>query len=311
MALFATRLVITGRLRSGSKENPGSIQIQGNDDVIVHDASISIDGEEGGLISINSLGNVQISNAEILTNGGNGRGGSLDIVAGNVTINSSILEANGATDGGQIQIIANLRDVNFQQSLIQTNGSNGLGGTILLSGVSSTLILSTEISATGFMQGGTIKIGNDATNQTIPFSSFTYLDSSTILNASQKASDLLSRNGGYIETSGHTIYMLASINAGRGGIWLLDPTDIVISSSDSDVFNYANNAANSFGPIDSVTNARSTSDKLYTPYGSSPSYVNVAITAMQLRFLQLVVLVQVTEIFLSMLRLIQMMAHFH
>ncbi len=198
MALFATRLVIAGRLRSGSKENSGSIKIHGNDEVIIHDAFISTDGEEGGLISITSLGNIQIANAEILTNGGNGRGGSLDILAGNVTINRSTLEANGSIDGGQIQIIANLRDVNFQQSIIQTNGSNGLGGTILSSGVNSTLILSAEISATGFTQGGTIKIGNDAISQTIPFSNFTYLDSSTILNASQQASDSLIRNGGYI-----------------------------------------------------------------------------------------------------------------
>ena len=207
LALLGARIAITGTMRAGSTKNSGSIKIEGDNDVTIN------------------------SNASIST--GNDLGGSITVLSssGDINISYATLKANGLTDGGQITIVASHGDVNFQQSFIQTNGGAGVGGTILLSGVNNTLISSTEISATGYIQGGTIKIGYDATNQTLPFSSFTHIDSASVINANQLDTSSSNVNGGYIETSGQILSMLAAINAGRGGMWLLDPYDVTIAGS--------------------------------------------------------------------------------
>jgi filamentous hemagglutinin family protein len=270
MALLGGRLAISGTLRSGSKQNKGSIQIQGNNVVDINSANlVAANDDLGGDISIASNGDINISHTTILTNGSNGRGGSLNIYATNVAIFNSTLKANGTTGGGLVYIVANNSgDVNFQQSFIQTNGGAGVGGSILISGVNNTIISSTEMDSTGYSQGGTIKIGNDATDQKIPFSSFTYIDSNSVLNASQLSLDPLNRHGGYIETSGHTLSMLASINAGRGGIWLLDPTDIVINDFSTDAVPDLTQP-NNFGFFNLP------SDVSYSPSNSGTSYINV------------------------------------
>ena len=39
--------------------------------------------------------------------------------------------------------------------------------------------------------------------------------------------------GGLIETSGAVLNLLASINAGRGGMWLIDPYDFTIGATEA------------------------------------------------------------------------------
>jgi len=230
MALLGAQLAITGNLRSGTKQNAGRILLKGSDEVDINSSgNILTEGNDGGWINILSdNGSVNIIGT-IMTNGESGRGGTININASqNILISHTNLLANGTTDGGLIVVASNNGDVNFQQSFIQTNGGAGVGGTILLSGVNNTLISSTEISATGYIQGGTIKVGNDLANQFIPFSSYTEIDSNSVLNASQLNSN---NQGGLIETSASTVNLLGSINAGRGGMWLLDPYNITIDST--------------------------------------------------------------------------------
>ncbi|WP_067495025.1 autotransporter-associated beta strand repeat-containing protein, partial [Ferrovum sp. PN-J185] len=186
----------------------------------------------GGSITLgtNNIGTIS-SQGYIQTNGGNGLGGTIKL--GNspsINLSNSNLNADGQT-GGLISLSSNTGDITLQNSIIQTNGQAGPGGTILISGANSTsLTNNTIINAQGLTQGGTIKIGNDAINKLIPFSAITTLDSTTTLNAQQTDPTNIT-NGGYIETSGHTLNLLASINAGRGGMWLLDPTDITIDAT--------------------------------------------------------------------------------
>ncbi len=185
----------------------------------------------GGSITLgaNNMGTIS-SQGYIQTNGGNGLGGTIKL--GNspsINLSNSNLNADGQT-GGLISLSSNTGDITIQNSIIQTNGQAGPGGTILISGANSTsLTNNTTINAQGLTQGGTIKIGNDAINKLIPFSAITTLDSTTTLNA-QQTDPTNTTNGGYIETSGHTLNLLASINAGRGGMWLLDPYDYTIGS---------------------------------------------------------------------------------
>ena len=236
MALLGARIVISGNLRSGTRQNPGQIRLEGNEEVdIKSGAFIEALGDQGGLITIlSSSGTISMNHATIQTNAGNGRGGSIYIAAANdAYFTDVIFQANGTTGGGLITVIADNGDVNFQQSFIQTNGGAGVGGSIFISGVNSTLISSTEIDATGYTQGGTIKVGNDATKYTIPFSNYTSIDSFSALSTNQTDPNPSNFDGGYIETSGNTLNLLSSINVGRGGVWLVDPRNVTIASSSS------------------------------------------------------------------------------
>lgn len=181
IALLAGRINITGLLRANARNTPnsvaGKITIEGQDKVLIADATI---------------------------------------------------EANGG-DGGEIKIISLNGSVNITESYIQTNGGQGRGGAISVAGLQQTTINAATLEATGQEQGGTILIGNDAENGTLPFSVYTSIDAQSIITASQLNST--NSKGGFVETSGQTISLLASINAGRGGMWLIDPTDILIDST--------------------------------------------------------------------------------
>ncbi|MBU3617591.1 hypothetical protein, partial [Polynucleobacter sp. JS-Polo-80-F4] len=160
----------------------------------------------------------------VQANGNNGPGGVIAFSGDQITVAGNIA-ANGSTDGGAITLIANNGDLIIQNSLIQTNGSSGRGGSIGASAAANVTITGTEVDATGYTQGGSIKIGNDASNGTLPFALSTTLDQYTSLNASQLDPNQSNLHGGLIETSGGTLSLLSSINAGRGGIWLIDPYD--------------------------------------------------------------------------------------
>ena len=148
----------------------------------------------------------------------------------NQLINNATVQANGTSHGGNIQMSTTQGDINLQSALIQTNGAAGRGGQIAIAATNYTSIESSTVEATGYTQGGTIKVGNDAQNLVLPFSILTNLDANSILNTSQ-TNLANTTNGGYIETSGQTINLLSSINAGRGGMWLLDPTSVTISTT--------------------------------------------------------------------------------
>jgi hypothetical protein len=127
-------------------------------------------------------------------------------------------------------LITSAGNLILANSLIQTNGGSGRGGSLGVSAANDTTINSSTLQATGFNKGGTIMVGYDSAGKSIPFSQSTTLDAATILNASE-TDGTDSTGGGLIETSGGTVTQLASINAGRGGMWLLDPYDYTIDSA--------------------------------------------------------------------------------
>ena len=215
---------------NGNNGPGGGIAINGNQFNL--DGTIAANGNDGGLISINAGSGALSLTGTVQANGSNGRGGTVIATqASDIQVNSATIQANGKTDGGVITLIADTGSINFTSALIQTNGSNGRGGSIGISAYNNVNISGTEIDATGYAQGGAIKIGNDASNGTLPFALSASLDLYTSLNAAQQTTDFTNQNGGLIETSGATLNLLSSINAGRGGMWLLDPTSVTISAT--------------------------------------------------------------------------------
>ncbi|NBV00387.1 MAG: hypothetical protein EBS31_02835, partial [Burkholderiaceae bacterium] len=62
---------------------------------------------------------------------------------------------------------------------------------------------------------------------------YTEIDAYSIINTNSIHPANPNFIGGFIETSAHTLNLLGTINAGRGGMWLIDPTNITISSANS------------------------------------------------------------------------------
>ena len=175
----------------------------------------------------------QGSGSLIQANGNNGPGGTIALTAANdFNINSATISANGSTDGGSIRLITSAGNLLLSNSLIQTNGGTGRGGSLGVSAANDTTINSSTLEATGFTKGGSIMVGYDSAGKSIPFSQSTTIDASTILSANQ-TDGTNSTDGGLIETSGGTLVQLASINAGRGGMWLLDPYDYIIGANEA------------------------------------------------------------------------------
>ncbi len=189
ISFMAGRITLAGSLRAGSNGRAGKISVLGQDGVDIQNASLIANGNDGGEVSIiSSLGSVNLINSYIQTNGGEGRGGAIS-VAGllDVAVTGATLEATGTTQGGQVSLISYSGDINFLNSIIQTNGGSGLGGTIgfdasrsltingqlSANSLSSSagqitleadrILLDTQanLQATGATGGGTILVGGD------------------------------------------------------------------------------------------------------------------------------------------------------
>ena len=143
---------------------------------------------------------------------------------------------------------------------IAAKGSNGAGGTIVVTGKDITLTSGTAIDASG-TSGGTVLIGGDRAGgsdaalkflpQTIANAQSTTIEAGATITADgisgaggnvvvwsdgttsfAGAISTQGLRGGFIETSGHVFnFTGGSVNAGRGGAWLLDPVDLTIDAT--------------------------------------------------------------------------------
>ncbi|WP_216230360.1 autotransporter-associated beta strand repeat-containing protein, partial [Polynucleobacter sp. MWH-Jannik1A5] len=241
---------------NGNNGPGGDIHLTTSD---VHlSGAISANGTTGGSFALSANSAQFDGTATIQTNGSNGPGGTLSIdVSQDINIVNSGLYVNGTSDGGSIRILSRAGNLSLFDSLIQTNGGNGRGGSIGISAFNNTTLTNTVVEATGFTQGGHILIGNDAQNHTLPFSIFTQIDANSSIRANQTNS-LETNNGGFIETSGQAVSLLACINAGIGGLWLIDPNNITIGSgttSGGSLPSFTAGASSSIVNVLEITNA--------------------------------------------------------
>jgi filamentous hemagglutinin family protein len=139
------------------------------------------------------------------------------------------------------------------------------GGTISVLGDNVGILSGALIDASGDAGGGTIRIGGDFHGQgTTPTALNTYVDSNSLIMANANTTGnggnvtvwsdgntwfggnilaeggLQSGNGGFVETSGKVILNMqgsvgASAPKGSAGTWLMDPEDVNITTSDSDI----------------------------------------------------------------------------
>lgn len=213
-------------------------------------------------------------------------------IAGNLSLNSAAtIEANA--DNGGFVLMSSPAGTYQNTGYIQTNGGAGLGGTIAVSGLTSTILTGAIFEANGEAGGGNIIIGRDFKNNTLsgsahlsaylpsltdvltlPTSALTYIDSATSLSANAGAIG----DGGNILVWGDALGAYGAINAiggsvmGNGGL-------IETSGNYLEVTSLRANAGSSFGTVGTwlldpydVTIGSLASGTAFSPSGSSYTY---------------------------------------
>ncbi|MBK5550149.1 filamentous hemagglutinin N-terminal domain-containing protein [Pseudomonas sp. TH03] len=181
-----------------------------------------------GVIQANTIGT---KNGQIVIDGGNAALGD----SGTVALNNSTLNTLGAKpgeQGGTVSITGPA--INLQGATINVSGDAG-GGSVVVGGgargtgalthaLTTTMDASSKIdaSATGSGNGGSVVLWSDEK---------TVMDGAILAHGGQ-----LGGNGGSVETSskgklGVQGSVSASAPRGKAGTWLLDPTDITVSST--------------------------------------------------------------------------------
>ncbi|WP_426527027.1 MBG domain-containing protein [Bradyrhizobium sp. McL0615] len=170
---------------------------------------------------------------------------------------ASTRAARGAFIGGDVIVSG---DKVVVGGTIKAKGSNGAGGTVVVTGKDVTLTSTAAIDASG-TSGGTVLIGGDRAGgsdaalkflpQTIANAQNTTIEAGATITADGTsgaggnvvvwsdgttsfagAISTQGLRGGFIETSGHVFnFTGGSVNAGKGGAWLLDPVDLTIDAT--------------------------------------------------------------------------------
>lgn len=180
-------------------------------------------------------------------------GGNVYALAGN---REGLVQATGTTTvNGQVWLSAPHGTVTVENTTLSATNADGSGGMIRTNGESVSLggnaVLNASASRDG-RKGGQILVGTDSAGGT-NLARSTTVASGARLTATGKGTGA----GGTIETSAHTLSMgAATISAGLGGNWLLDPADLTIDSATASSIN---NALNSGTNVTEQTSASSAS----------------------------------------------------
>ena len=191
-------------------------------------------------------------NSEIIASG-NDAGGLINLSATNININeNSIIDASGEI-AGKIELSSTKGNLNLANSTLKASSNENDGGKISIASTENINIENSSIEARGLNNGGQILIGNDYLEKTIPIAKSTILDINTTLDVSSFDTSGI---GGLIETSGLKLVTNASIQAGEGGSWIIDPFDIIIDDTTAGYINTALTAGTSV----TLTTATETND---------------------------------------------------
>jgi filamentous hemagglutinin family protein len=187
-------------------------------------------------------------------------GDAVGVFAGTLR-HSGLVQAQAVTaEGGRVVLKAT--GTTLVDGEVRAQGARGAGGRVDLLGAQVGLLAGAAIDTSNTHGGGQIRVGGDyrGGNAAVPNAQATYVDADATLRADATErgnggrvivwADDTTRvhgtisarggaqggNGGFVETSGKLHLDIqgarvdASAPAGRGGEWLLDPTDITITA---------------------------------------------------------------------------------
>lgn len=193
---------------------------------------------------------------------------------------------------------------------IDVSGTGTKGGTVDVFGNAITLANGTNIDASGNTGGGKVRIGGDwQGNGDAPHAQTVAIDQGAVIHADALTagnggtvavwSDGITRfdgtisakggtvrgDGGQVETSGHVLQIgnTASVNAsaakGQGGGWLLDPINVTISDSGSDLTGPAVSSTSVSGALNTGTSVTITTSGGLSENGDITVNSNIAKSA--------------------------------
>ncbi|EAO5528018.1 filamentous hemagglutinin N-terminal domain-containing protein, partial [Salmonella enterica subsp. enterica serovar Hvittingfoss] len=278
--------------------NSGSIRTPGGKTVLAAAERVSLQLDNGGLTSVTvngSVVNALVENRGLLsaTDGQvylTARG--KDMLLNTVVNNSGTVDASGlSAAGGVIRLDGGDGGVVNQSGRLLADSGVGKGGSITLEGQNIHLAAGSQTSATGKTGGGSVSVGGgwQGKDGRIKNAARVVMDKTATVDVSAKEkgdggqavlwSDeytdfrgtilakggAQSGSGGRVETSSHNNLQAfgrvdASAPNGRGGEWLLDPTDVTIVGTGAD------------SNVDSSTTAG-----VFTPTASGAQILNTSI----------------------------------
>ncbi len=148
-------------------------------------------------------------------------GGSIYTLAGN---RSGLISATGTkTINGEVWLSAPNGTVNAGGAISARN-ADGTGGQVVANGADVTVTSGAQISAQG-SSGGNVLIGVSTPDGSDLAGSTTIANGASILAGG-------SAGGGLVETSGRSVSIgKATVSAGQGGMWRVDPIDLTIDAT--------------------------------------------------------------------------------
>ncbi|EMT5615501.1 filamentous hemagglutinin N-terminal domain-containing protein, partial [Salmonella enterica] len=280
--------------------NSGTVTTPSGKTVLAAGKTVTLQLDNGGLTSVSvngSVVNALVENRGLIsaTNGqvyltAKGQ----DMLLNTVVNNSGTVEAKGlASRGGEIVLSGGDSGVVSQSGHLLADSQTGQGGKITLEGQNIHLAGGSLTSATGKTGGGEVYVGGGWQGQDsrIKNASKVVMDKTATADVSATENGnggtavlwsddytnfrgtvlakggAKSGHGGRVETSSHRNLQAygtvdASSPSGKGGEWLLDPTDVTIVGTGTD------------SNIDSTTNAG-----IFTPTASGAQILNTSIVS--------------------------------
>ncbi|MCF8159223.1 MAG: filamentous hemagglutinin N-terminal domain-containing protein, partial [Polaromonas sp.] len=246
----------TGQLDASGSAG-GSIAVSAGQDIHAGGGIQAQGGDaDGGSITLVASGNLTLSSALVDASGASS-GGRIHVEAGNSANPRKPTDPPLPEDRRPTLALTG-------STQIRSGSSRGRGGAITLGGEQIGLWDNTAIDASGATGGGTVLVGGDwqgkgssvPNAQAVVMSEGARIDASATQNGSGGKVVLWSQDytgfygqisarggvqgdGGQVETSGHQLDAQGSVDAGGGGLWLLDPYDVTTTSASTGNGTYA------------------------------------------------------------------------
>ncbi|EDF7431884.1 filamentous hemagglutinin N-terminal domain-containing protein [Salmonella enterica] len=280
--------------------NSGTVTTPGGKTVLAAGKTVTLQLDNGGLTSVSvngSVVNALVENRGLIS-ASNGQvyltAKGQDMLLNTVVNNSGTVEAKGLVSrAGEIVLDGGDSGVVSQSGQLLADSQTGQGGKITLEGQNIHLAGGSLTSATGKTGGGEVYVGGgwQGKDSRIRNASKVVMDKTATVDVSATEAGnggtavlwsddytnfrgtvlakggSQSGNGGRVETSSHRNLQAsgtvdASSPSGKGGEWLLDPTDVTIVGSGAD------------SNIDATTNAG-----IFTPTASGAQILNTSIVS--------------------------------
>ncbi len=229
--------------------------------------TVDVSGQSGGAVAVNAA--VVINQGAVRADGTAKTGGSVAVnfASNYVDTQGATLSAQGAQQGGQVALTGAANSALFASGTMTATSSAGLGGGATLTATTINLVAA-QINVSGATGGGAIRVGGDlhgagalahaTTAYVNPAATLkadalvsgnggtvvVWSDATTVMQGSLTArGGATGGNGGTIEVSSKGVATVSGVTdagapLGNAGSLLVDPKNIVISSSAVSQFNF-------------------------------------------------------------------------